>query len=269
MLEVFKGLPADTREVTLVSDYKEERMDDLLVSASPMPQPGVFFYSRDFGTGRTVEREDDPELVYLRQYAKGELPATAWLEGRVVQNFEKRLSSIRFAPLDDVQVTVTIGDRTWRTRTAADGRYRLKDLPPGEFRVTFDKEGWTPIEVLRPDKRPLAPGRCARAYGSASTTASITVDLREPDGNPVGLWLRQPDGSLQWLMVPVQEEPSHPRRYRFSPVPTGDLVMAAVDSQQQPRRFAPGTDDPTKARVFRLGRHEQLDGVVFEIRKPR
>ncbi|MBL8214112.1 MAG: carboxypeptidase regulatory-like domain-containing protein [Bryobacterales bacterium] len=274
VLEIFKGLPADTREVTLVTDAEERGNADLLIGTGfDSRLPGTFFYSHMFLSGRTLTSDDDPELVYLRQYAKGELPTTGWIEGRVVQNFDKSLSSTFYAPLPDVRVTVTMGDRSWRTHTAADGSYRVRDLPPGEFRVAFEKEGWDPMEVLRPDTRPLAAGRCARVYGSASTTASITFQVRGPDGmpaaKPVALWWKRPDGSLQWLAVPYREVSSQPGYYRFFPVPVADLVMGyGTGIPEPPQWLVPGTRDIAKARVFRLGRQEQVGGVVFETRAP-
>jgi len=274
VLEIFKGLPADTREVTLVTDYEERGTGDLLIKAGVHPRmpADTFFYSHDFLTGRTLNSADDPELVYLRQYAKGELPETGWVEGRVVQNFDKQWSSTAFSPLEGVRVTVTMGDRTWRTTTAADGSYRVKDLPAGEFRVAFEKEGWMPIEMLRPDTRPLGAGRCARVYGSAKTTASMTVYLRRADGSavdygvkPLTLWFKQADGSLQWLAVFPERASSQPGHFRFAPVPVGDLVLGLGNPWQELRWFAPGTEDRSKARVFRLGRDEHVEGVVFEV----
>jgi hypothetical protein len=103
--------------------------------------------------------------------AFAETPAAAVLSGTVTD-------ADSGAPVDDVRVTLSglldSGESLLRTaRTGPDGRYRLEDLPPGRFMLTFSLRGTDPVELVVE----LAADRTTEQDATLQQTAAVLEEL--------------------------------------------------------------------------------------------
>jgi hypothetical protein len=103
--------------------------------------------------------------------AFAETPAAAVLTGTVTD-------ADSGAPVDDVRVTLSglldSGESLLRTaRTGPDGRYRLEDLPPGRFMLTFSRRGTDPVELVVE----LAADRTTEQDATLQQTAAVLEEL--------------------------------------------------------------------------------------------
>ena len=131
---------------------------------------------------------------------------TASLQGQeVTGTIRGRATSVDRQPVADVEVTAQSASlpATARTRTASDGAYLLRGLPPGDYVITFKSAGYVPLK------------RTTRL--SALETAAMDAELvpapPEPDEPIVAvsegrhMFIRWPLGATTFRTADVYELP--------------------------------------------------------------
>jgi hypothetical protein len=82
---------------------------------------------------RAVEYADE-DLQFLRAYLAGETSTeiSGTVRYRPDEPDDSRLGEKGRTPIDDVSVTISGADRSYKTSTDANGRYAVSGLPPGK-----------------------------------------------------------------------------------------------------------------------------------------
>ena len=151
-------------------------------------------------------------------------PGTASVTGRVITADTGR-------PVKRTRVSVSGGGRGGRTVTTDDqGRYRVEQLPAGNYTITAAKSGF--VDSIYGQRRPLQPGTPLQ-LGDGDTAAN--VDIRLTRGGVITGHVADEDGEpLSRALVTVQ-------RYQYR---SGERQLLPFGGDQ--------TDDRGQYRVFGL-----------------
>jgi hypothetical protein len=190
-------------------------------------------------------------------------PLTASLRGRVTTNTG--------APLRGAEVRVSIDGRYARIAvTNGDGRYELRDLPAGEFRLTVSRAGFIPMQYGQ--RRPLELANAIKVAEGQSVTANMTLTrggaiygrLYDRFGDPIvgtrvqALRSRMSQGQRRLQSVGAGDQTDGTGAFRLYGLPPGDYyVVASAGLVDQVKRDAPvyypGTPNFVAAQSIPLG----------------
>jgi len=173
--------------------------------------------------------------------------------------------------------------RRYSTRTGADGRFELSEIPPGRYELTASRPGYVPqdwtgktvwvagaVVTLRPgERREKVIFRLQRA-------AAVTGRVTDPDGEPV------PEAPLtlfavSWargrpLFLPHRSAETDDRGlYRLFHVMPGRYYLGLEvgrDSDTPSVRFWPGTLDPEQAEPIVLKPGDEIPGIDMVYHAP-
>jgi hypothetical protein len=264
VLEVFKGLPPDTKEVfidpaSMTSCYTQFDLDhDYLVytgGTQPAPaavtvlgvrQPNLprkqmpaawkgleqlpVYLVGGCSPTRVVE-DRDADLAYLRSYAKGSLQPNGWIEGRAVQNFGWPYKFAEFVAVTDAMLTVTSPSGHPRTSAVqTDGTFEIGPVQPGIYSMSIRSPvlgngKFAEREVEVPS------GGCAVANASFATQSTISGKVLNANGTPA-LSARLELGELR-TGGKAREIPEtwansdQDGNFKISNAPVGRIVLAA------------------------------------------
>ncbi|MCC6538524.1 MAG: hypothetical protein IT162_13290 [Bryobacterales bacterium] len=299
VVEAFKGLPRNTREILVgPTDGYEPGKEYLLYLGAGSPGDEVVnhFYGLQprpklpaewapeslrallyFGVGacsedRVISNADtDADILFFRAASRIRPSDPGWIEGRVVQNFDlvSRLANLPAAP----GVTIDIQPHPERSfaggsqiAVPATGTYRTALLPPGQYVLQFASRllgKGTPIRGEEPVT--VHPGGCTVVNAWFETLATIDGRVLGADGKPTGgvrveLGAVAANGAIR--RVPnVWANSAADGRFHLERVPLGFfLVGANIDGV--PRASEPF--DP----VYAPGTQDRTRARLFEV-KPK
>ena len=119
-------------------------------------------------------------------------PLTGAVDGQICNRHTGSLVS-------DAEVTVTAAAFVWRTRTDAEGRFLLADLPRGEHVLSVVGEGFTRaflLEVAVGSTTHLELGEdCTETFASQGTLSGALCDVTDPTNPLVGATVSAVDSS--------------------------------------------------------------------------
>jgi hypothetical protein len=264
VLEAFKGLPPDTKEVfidpaSMTSCYTRFALDrDYLVytgGAQPTPaavtildrrysnSPGKQIPAAWSGLGqlpvyvvgvcsptRTVD-EKDLDLAFLRSSVNGSSQVNGWIEGRVVQNFSWPYNFADFVAAPDAMLTVTApsGNRS-TVVVQTDGTFKIGPVPPGNYAVSIGSPVFANNKLALPEVE-VPSGGCAVANAFFETGSTITGKVLTVDGKPasrVRLELGEFQAGGKVRVIPhTWSNTDKDGSFTISNAPAGRIVLAA------------------------------------------
>jgi hypothetical protein len=269
--EAFRGLPGNTREVIVYPEgFGTEFTPGVayLFRATPLPRPDtwpgrgqlpVFASGACSGTDRIENSADDIE--WLRDRAKG-LPETR-VFGSVVQNFKPSLPLLvqQTVPLAAAQVTLRGARGTYRALSAADGRYALRGVPPGEYELEKERQPWWPLPGARVK---IDPGGCAMRSLGLRSNGMVRGRVLDHRGAPaggvrVGLLPRLPEARL---LTWSESRPDGSFEFRDVPAATFEVGVNLTEAPSAARPFR------RTAVTVRLGPHDERSGIAIRLTPP-
>jgi len=179
-------------------------------------------------------------------------PLTSSIEGRVT-------TADTGAPIRGAEVRLSIDGRFSRLATTdAEGRYEMRHLPAGDYRLIVSKAGFITLEYgqRRPFESastiPLGEGQRATANIVLIRGGAIVGRITDPFGEPsVGtrvqvLRNRAEDGARRLVPVGVADQTDDTGAFRIYGLPPGDYFVTAstglVDAvKRDPPVYYPGT----------------------------
>jgi hypothetical protein len=189
-------------------------------------------------------------------------------------------------PLANILVRLRSDDKTFETRTDAEGAYAFQRVPPGIYQASADLPADLILgnEILEGPVKPFElPRRCCFENDLyALPSGRITGKVIGPDGQGlhsavVYLYLasRYKNGktgsySLQGKWRPAAEW----RPFEFSGLPGGDYVLVFNPKNEEnpdapfPTMFYPGANDLESSRIIHLADGEQLNGADIHVGGP-
>jgi hypothetical protein len=319
--EVFKGLPSNLKEVfidpgSFTSCYGGfgSNVDYLIYTGGPRaPETFASYYGRvkdtksrdgsvkllpdawkDLGAlpiftvwecspSRTIQ-DDDPDLAYLRLASQGQVSANGSIHGVAVQNAEWPFSISDYLPVAGATITAAKGSQTWKSTTAADGSYRIPEIPPGKYTLAIASTDFGVGKFLQIDPNVIHPnveavaGGCVVARASFDTSATIAGTVLNHNGQPasgvrIELGATNNDGKVKVIPGTWTNSDAH-GQFNARKVPVGRIVVGAninasptLDEPYDPV-YVPSAGGIAAARIFTVKPGEQVTGVILTLPKP-
>jgi carboxypeptidase family protein len=196
-------------------------------------------------------------------------------------------------PLRRAQVRLTAGDVLSTPRTAStspDGRYELRDIPPGRYTLRVERSGYLALEYGQrrygEQGRPLeiAEKEVADKVDFALPRMSVISgrvvdDLGEPIAG-VTVWVLQTrhiQGRRQLVATGANASTDITGRYRLLSLPPGDYAVMGTTRETWPHdsdpkqvfgyasTYFPGTSTAAEAQRVKLGVAQQASGIDFSM----
>jgi len=185
--EAFIGVPAGTKEVTVVSE------GDWLIRGRGYlmdiyrGEDGRY-YPAMCGATEEIPLRYNPELLdYLRLYAKGQAKTSLTVSVRD----ENR-------PLAGARVTVTGPEGTLKDITGPEGFAKFENVAPGKYTVAATRVHYKATEEGSFNLEPnVVPGSCPTSSIALQSEASVSGRVRDAQGSPAS--------SLEMELVAVPE----------------------------------------------------------------
>lgn len=227
------------------------------------------------------------DLAYIRGLASAEPGSRVF--GKVVQQ-SLNLKENRFdiQSLKNIKITLEGNNQRQEVVTDSDGRYQIKGLPAGSYRVraeipagfrydepTIKVNGreCVPLDIAGISKAEIA-GRVVDVNGKPLDSVPVTL---VPADVPVEQILSEgtySEGKKKnfWIMTWSDKE----GRYRFTQLAAGryllivnrtenETVLGTNLSRSLPRLFYPGVSDPSGATVIVVGKDEEPRDYEFRL----
>jgi hypothetical protein len=264
VLEAFKGLPPDTKEVfidpaSMTSCYTEFALnrDYLVYTGGAQPPPAAVTVLRGraqssppkqspaawkgleqlpvYTVGgcsptRTVD-EKDTDLAFLRSSTTTSPQVNGWIEGRAVQNFSWPNRFAEFVAAADATLNATsaLGDR--RTTTVdADGAFKIGPVPPGSYAISVQSPVLRVGKLAQP-RVEVPSGGCAVANASFETKSTISGKVLGADARPayrIRLELGELQAGGKVRVIPrTWSNTDQDGNFKISNAPMGQIVLAA------------------------------------------
>lgn len=300
VLETFKGLPPDMKEVFIdpasrTPCYSQFALDrDYLVytgAGPPALAAGTAFgelpaawkgleqlpvYAAGICNPTRAVEEKDTDLAFLRSQAKDSLKVNGWIEGRAVQNFSG-WPSLFAEFVAAAEATVTISSPSGDRKTAAvqaDGRYKIGSVPPGIYTISVESQVLGNGTVAKPNVE-IPSGGCVVANAWFSTGSTIAGRVLAADGKPASR-IRLELGELQTggkvrVIPSTWSNTDKDGNFKIPNAPVGRIVLAAnLNRAPTPERpfdptYVPGTQDVSAARVFAIRPGQQVTDVSLRL----
>jgi hypothetical protein len=219
--------------------------------------------------------ENDADLAYLRSTLTSGPQTTGWIDGRALQNYRSWRMATGYLGLAGATFTFqsSSGVKTSAV-TQADGSFHLSEVPAGTYAVSAE----SPLlgaGALGPNSIAVPPGGCAVIRASFPTNATIAGKVIGAGGKPVaGIKVMaaalRPGAQFQ-AVEDADAETNANGEYLIPNVPIGKVAVAMnldhapTSAMPFDTAFAPGTQDPTAARVFDIHPGQQVTGVTFQL----
>lgn len=270
--EVFKGLPAKTKEVWIdpgsytscyatyevnqqylvfASDYSKrfESISAMTVAArrSRKPLPAGIdpsnpprIYLSAICHGSRAARNAAEDVAWLRQWSRGK--TTTRIYGRVLEHYSMFfLPPRQELPLPGAKIQIQGAGKTYVAVSGGSGQYSFDHVAPGryKFTVTLDKYHF-PHQGLAVD---VARGACAEINPGLFTTGQLAGLAVGPDGTPVsGVRLQlgrlHSSGKLE-LQPHLHVRTNSNGQFRMDELPSGDFLLGVNLDQRPPTRETP------------------------------
>lgn len=188
-------------------------------------------------------------------------PLTATIQGRVT-------TADTGAPVRRAEVRAIDNAYTRLATTDGDGRYELRDLPAGQYRLHVSKSGFVPLEYgqRRPFETPLRvtlkEGDRATANMALPRGAAIAGRVIDEAGEPMAgarvqaFRARMIEGQRRLLPVGASDVSDDTGAFRVHGLPPGEYYVAATPPElrlpEVPRGALPG-EMPPGANMGRIG----------------
>jgi len=164
----------------------------------------------------------------------------------------------------------------FRTVTDSAGAFYIRDLPPGQYNVRAERDGYFStrgsVSSITVGTTPTAPVALSMIPG-----ATVGGTIRDADGEGIAnasvqiLSVIYPDG-FPTLGSAVTTKANYRGEYRLFWMPAGDYVVGAsrdVYATRGARTFYPGTPELTSATMITLKTGQNLEGIDFALRQAR
>jgi hypothetical protein len=190
-------------------------------------------------------------------------PLTASIRGRV--------TTTAGAPIRGAEVRLSADGRYTRIAvTTGDGRYELRDLPAGEFRLSVSRTGF--ISMQYGQRRPFDPPRTIALGEGQAETANVVLTrggaiygrVYDEFGDPVAgtrvqaLRSRVVQGQRRLQSVGAGDQSDDTGAFRLYGLPPGEYYVAASAGmadqvRRDPPIYYPGTPNVAEAQPITLG----------------
>jgi len=266
VLEAFRGLPADMKEVfidpasmtTCYTHFALDR-DYLVYTGGTQPAPAAAtvlrggrpnslakpipaawkglerlpVYTVGVCNPTTTVEDQDPDLAFLRSSANGSLPRDGWIEGRAVQNFSWPYRFAEFVAAPETVFTVTSFSGSRTAGIQADGTFKIGPVPPGGYAIAIQSSilGNGKFRLSEP-RIEVPSGGCAVANASFETASTISGKVLDVGGRPVPrvrleLGELQPSGGKIRVVPGTWSDTDRDGNFKISNAPVGRIVLAA------------------------------------------
>jgi hypothetical protein len=198
IIESYKGLPSDIREVTVALQYLPGMCSPAVYRRG---EQTLAFLSRSAGdstlrdgacSGSRFAKDAIDELEYVRAYFAGRTQTT--IRGKVAANTSSGLVSFVLrspegTPGGAAQVIAEGNGRTFSGSTNDRGEYSLVGIPPGNYKVRAEKRGFS--RTGSDDSEPTSFSVNVKGRGCAIqdlglwTRNSVEGAVRDATGQPV------------------------------------------------------------------------------------
>ncbi len=237
------------------------------------------------GAAQSVRPPSNP--LALRDATGGEVKGTGVIRGRVTSlESGKPLRRARI----QLNSPVLLNPRT--VSTNSDGRYEIRELPPGRYTLTVTRSGYLPLSFGQ--RRPGEPGK---PFELADKQVAERVDVALPRmgvisgrvvdelGEPIagvnvwGMQVAYFQGARR--LVPItgglHGSTDDTGQYRLIALPPGDYVVMAQSRETWPLdddpkqvftyapSYYPGTPSPTDAQRVKVATGQEVTGVDFAL----
>jgi hypothetical protein len=257
IIEAFKGVPLDVREVTVELAYLKGMCSPAVYRRGErtlafLAKPGNNESLRDGAcSGSRFEKGDSPDLQYVRDHFAGRTSPT--IRGHIAANYPASMVSYILdsedgTAVEGAEVTAQGIGRKFSVKSDRRGEYVLSGIPVGKYRVSAQKAGYTnkdPDESEAPasfDVEVSARG-CAIQNLGLWANNSLKGIVSDASGKPVpGLWL-----SLQ----KVSNNEDHGEEERTDE--RGEFEFKHIDSGKHylsVNPFGPSADSPYETRYY-------------------
>jgi hypothetical protein len=211
--------------------------------------------------------ENDPDLSYLRAASKGQSLPTGFIQGMAAQNVSWPFLIRDFFPVSGANITAKKNGHVWTTTTGPGGSYAIDRVPAGKYAITAVSADFGVGNLVRDRDIEVPPGGCAVVPVSFNSAATISGTVLDPDGRPasemrVEIGVVERDGKVR-AVPQTWTETSGDGKFTLHNVPVGRVVVMA--SAPSDAVYAPGTTEPTSARIFILRPGEQVRGVALNL----
>jgi hypothetical protein len=258
--ELYKGLPADTKEVSI----------QVLFSRG-MCSPSPYFNGEQIlvFTGRSANGEltdgmctasapvkaYPEELSYTRRYFAGQ--TTTSIRGRVVSY------RARGTLIPNARIVAHGQGREFTATTNNDGHFEIPNLPEGSYTVTAHANGYSLAEPPRPFR--LAARSCQELNLNLDPTNSVEGTLSDTAHSPVPnfeVLLRNPKGKNEYG---AEVRTDSLGRFRFPHVEPGTYELYVSPHGREPRSPVAKTVHP---RPITVTPASKITNIAFTIPKP-
>ena len=213
VIEAFRGLPPNTREVTMELSFMPgmcsampyRKGEQTLVFVSPEANGAL----SDGGCTQSRFAEDAKEdIEYVRRYFRGETKTT--IRGRVAANMHASLVDFILdqdhsegLPVAGAEVIAEAGGRKYSARADNAGRYELTGVSSGVYALHAQLDGYTDKDDPREPNEPasVAERGCAIKNLSLCSQNSLEGSVVGPDRQPipnVAIFLQKVDQPGEW-----------------------------------------------------------------------
>ena len=217
------------------------------------------------GTALVTEAED--HLAYLIGARNA--------SGGTVSGEIKRETILRTGPIIGAEITLVNGDRTFRGKTNAAGKFTVGGLPEGKYKLqTSPRTNYSSLNVMA--EGPLSeweievPGRgCVNAWFIARPDGEIAGSITDEAGIV--------PGDIEPILIPVDATPDGYEyaklkdfgNFRFSFVPPGryylgiNLRGGPSLSSPYPEVYYPGVSERARAKIITLVEGQKITNLRF------
>ncbi len=179
--------------------------------------------------------------------------------------------------------------REFETKTAQDGSYRFRDLPPGNYSVSADVPHGLTLGDARFNRPilslPVAGKACGEFDIAVFPAGRIIGRVVDQDGRQIGSWVQDAqllrvDGPNRYREIANQSGtmnslgvPPHEKGYfEFDYVAPGDYIVVlnpynmSYAAHPYPRTFFPSALEPEQATRIHLPEGDTVSDVVIRVR---
>jgi hypothetical protein len=216
-------------------------------------------------------------------------PLTSNISGRVT-------TADTGAPIRGAEIRLSIEGRFSRLATTnGEGRYEMRNLPAGAYKLTVSKSGFITMEFGQ--RRPFESSSTISVREGEAATGNVALmrggaifgRVLDPFGDPsVGtrvqvMRLRSDDGSRRLLAVGVGDQTDDTGHFRIYGLPAGEYYLSAstglIDAvkrdppvyypgtttfaEAQPITLAAGAEASADFQIVEMGRAATVSGVVL------
>jgi protocatechuate 3,4-dioxygenase beta subunit len=221
-------------------------------------------------------------------------------DGRPMPRVQVSLSTLVRTPLVGATGQLLDAFGSASTTTDAEGRFEMRDVPPGKFEIGASKAGYTQVDTSGRAVAPVGPSGfgptgSARSFDLAAGEVRDRIDLTlarrgaltgrlsDENGDPIqdasveALQLRYEAGR-RWL-TPANASSwvtDDLGRYRIHDLPPGQYIVSAIAGQvlkgeipDYARTFYPGSSNVAEAQFVSIGLSQEVTGIDFALSRIR